>query len=101
MTTISDKVSHVKRAAQTRDHTCHWPGCGEQVPPAMWGCKGHWFSLPKRLRDRIWATYRRGQEITMRPSAEYLQAADDVQKWIRDFIAGGSRNTSKAQARTE
>jgi len=34
-------------------HTCHWPGCNKEVPPAMWGCKTHWFSLPKRLRDRI------------------------------------------------
>jgi hypothetical protein len=52
----------------------------------MWGCKGHWFALPKRLRDRIWATYRRGQEITMTPSKEYLAAADDVQRWIREYL---------------
>lgn len=63
-------------------HTCHWPGCTKHVPPAMWGCKPHWFALPKRLRDRIWATYRPGQEITKDPSREYLAAADDVQHWI-------------------
>lgn len=66
-------------------HTCHWPGCGKEVPPAMWGCKGHWFTLPKRLRDRIWATYRRGQEITKSPSPEYIEAALEVQKWIAAF----------------
>lgn len=68
-------------------HTCHWPGCTTEVPPAMWGCKAHWFTLPKPLRDRIWATYRRGQEVTKTPSAEYMKAADDVQQWIRNFRA--------------
>lgn len=66
-------------------HTCHWPGCGKVVPPAMWGCKGHWFTLPKRLRDRIWATYRRGQEITKTPSPDYIEAALEVQGWIANY----------------
>lgn len=69
-------------------HTCHWPGCEVPVPPAMWGCKPHWFSLPKPLRARIWATYRRGQEITRDPSSEYIAAALDVQTWIREYRAG-------------
>ena len=38
--------------------------------------------LPKRLRNRIWATYVPGQEITKTPSEAYLKAADDVQEWI-------------------
>lgn len=48
----------------------------------MWGCKAHWFALPKNLRDRIWATYRRGQEVTKTPSPEYIEAATAVQDWI-------------------
>ena len=79
---ISEKVSHVKRAKQSRDHTCHWPGCGKQVPPAMWGCKQHWFKLPKYLRDRVWATYRAGQEETSTPSKAYTHVAREVQDWI-------------------
>jgi hypothetical protein len=63
-------------------HTCHWPDCTTPVPPAMWGCRLHWFKLPKRLRDRIWATYVRGQEFTKTPSDEYLEAAMEVQRWI-------------------
>lgn len=78
------KVEHVRRAPQTREHTCHWPGCTAQVPPAMWGCKPHWMKLPKPLRDRVWAAYRPGQETDMEPSAEYLAVADDVQRWIRE-----------------
>lgn len=79
-----DKKSYVKNQQQIRKHTCHWPGCDRQVPPAMWGCKMHWFALPKRLRDKIWRTYRPGQEITMTPSKAYLEAANEVQKWIRE-----------------
>lgn len=63
-------------------HTCHWPGCGTKVPPAMWGCKSHWFRLPKDLRNRIWATYRTGQEISKTPSREYVEAALAVRDWI-------------------
>lgn len=67
-------------------HTCHWPTCTTPVPPAMWGCKKHWFMLPKRLRDEIWRTYRPGQEITKDPSDDYLAAANEVQKWAREKI---------------
>ncbi len=79
---MAHKADYVRSPGQTRDHTCHWPGCGKQCPPAMWGCKTHWFKLPKNLRDRIWRTFRPGQEVTMTPSAEYLEAAKEVQEWI-------------------
>lgn len=48
----------------------------------MWGCKPHWFMLPKELRDRIWGTYRPGQEIEQNPSDEYLAAARAAQIYI-------------------
>lgn len=49
----------------------------------MWGCKPHWFKLPKRLRDEIWMTYTPGQEIDGTPDAAYLDAAFAVAEWIR------------------
>lgn len=64
-------------------HHCHWPNCNTPVSPKMWGCKKHWFTLPKRLRDRIWATYVPGQEISKTPSKEYIAVAKEVQEWIR------------------
>ena len=76
------KASYVTRQKQSRQHTCHWPGCNKQVPPAMWGCRAHWFMLPKRIRDRIWSAYRPGQEINMGPSLEYVAAAREAQEWI-------------------
>lgn len=63
-------------------HTCHWTGCAQVVPPAMWGCKAHWFRLPKAIRDEIWRTYRPGQEITKTPSVAYIEAAKHAREWI-------------------
>lgn len=77
------KAGYVRSQGQTRNHHCHYPGCEKQCPPAMWGCKAHWFALPAALRAKVWATYRPGQEITLTPSAEYLKVANEVQAWIR------------------
>ena len=83
MTGIRNKVDYVKSQGQTRGHHCHWPLCNAQVPPAMWGCRKHWYMLPISLRNKIWATYEPGQEVSMTPSDEYLDAADEVQEWIK------------------
>lgn len=56
-------------------HKCHATGCTENVKPAMWGCRRHWFMVPKRIRDRVWSTYRAGQEDDWKPSRSYLLAA--------------------------
>lgn len=80
---LAAKVDYVKRQRQSRDHECHWPSCSKQVPPAMWGCREHWMMLPRFLRQKIWATYRPGQENDRRPSIGYLAAAEQVQEWIR------------------
>ena len=81
---MSTKADYVRSQGQTRNHHCHWPGCEKQCPPAMWGCKGHWFKLPAMLRARVWATYVPGQEVTATPSAEYLKVAGMVQQWIKE-----------------
>lgn len=86
MTTTKEKADYVRRQTQTRNHTCHWPGCEKQCPPAMWGCKAHWFALPKHLRDAIWRTYQPGQEVDGSPSGNYLDVADAVDRWIRENV---------------
>ena len=68
-------------------HTCHWPSCSAPVPPARWGCSRHWFTLPKPLRDRVWAAYRPGQEITKTPSREYLEVVHEVHAWAQAYEA--------------
>jgi len=85
MTTIGQKADYVRNEAgrnETFEHHCHWPGCEKKVPPAMWGCKTHWFKLPAGLRAKVWATYRPGQEVTKDPSDKYLAVANEVQAWI-------------------
>lgn len=82
-----EKVEHVRaelRKGANSVHACHWPGCEQQVPPAAWGCRPHWYKLPKEIRARIWAAYRVGQETTKTPSADYIAAARAAQAWIAD-----------------
>lgn len=83
--TIREKVAHVRSAKQTREHTCHWPGCERQVKPAHWGCATHWGLLPRELQQRIWDAYRPGQEETMTPSREYVEAVRAVEAWCHRF----------------
>lgn len=92
---VAAKAAYVKSQGQDRAHHCHWPGCGKQVPPALWGCRTCWFKLPKALRDRIWAAYRPGQEKDMRPSREYLDAADAVQTWIKENYSADGKTARK------
>lgn len=76
------KVTYVLKAGQTRPHKCHWPGCEQDVPPAMWGCPKHWKMLPARIRTDIWRSFRPGQEVDMQVSNSYLKAAKRAQDWI-------------------
>lgn len=78
------KADYVRRQAQDRRHTCHWPNCDQQVPPAMWGCRPHWYRLPRGLRSKVWAAYVPGQERTLTPSSDYLAVAREVQTWIEE-----------------
>lgn len=91
MSAHSAKARYVKAQPQSRMHTCHWPGCDKQVPPSMWGCRSHWFRLPKRLRDKIWAAYRPGQEVDRRPSGVYVVAAREAELWIEALEADRTR----------
>lgn len=81
------KVDYVKSQGQTRNHHCHWPGCERQVPPAVWGCRQHWYTLPAYLRRKIWAAFQPGQEVSQTPSRLYVEAAREVQEWIRQHEA--------------
>ena len=96
---IAEKVAHVTAASQTRRHHCHWPGCERQVPPAMWGCRPHWYSLPADLRRGIWRSYVPGQEATGRPTTAYVAAARAVQDWIHaNHINRGVADARQQQA---
>lgn len=104
---MTSKADYVRSQGQTRDHTCHWPGCAEQVPPARWGCRKHWFMLPENIRTMIWRAFVPGQEVTMTPSASYIEAARVAQEWIegylktrRDVRGAGSAQLGDKQGRS-
>lgn len=85
---MNSKAAYVKSQGQTRQHHCHWPGCTRDVPPAMWGCRAHWFTLPAQIRSEIWRTFKPGQEVKGTPSREYVYAAQAAQEWIHEYLAG-------------
>lgn len=68
-------------------HYCHARGCTTQVPPKLFMCRTHWYTLPKDYRDRIWQTYKPGQEITKTPSTRYIDAATDAINYVADLEA--------------
>lgn len=65
-------------------HTCHAAGCNKHVPPQMFMCKKHWFSLPKQLRDDIWETYREGQCDDWEISHRYAEAARTAVRFVAE-----------------
>lgn len=69
---------------------CPWPGCGKPIRPAYLMCRTHWYRLPAGLRDRIWATYRRGQTLAT-ASPEYLDALRDALDYAGRASAGEDR----------
>lgn len=71
-------------------HTCHAHGCAVAVPPKMFMCRKHWFTLPKGMRDAIWAEYVPGQEVTKTPSAAYLEVAQAATNWLREQEQSGA-----------
>ena len=36
---------------------CFAKGCDVRVPSRMFGCRRHWFNLPRPFRDEVWAAY--------------------------------------------
>lgn len=82
---MTSKADYVLSQGQTRTHHCHWPGCERQVPPAMWGCRPHWFMLPKDIQTAIWRAYQPGQEVAGTPTREYVEVARRAEAFAIEF----------------
>jgi hypothetical protein len=90
-----NKFHHVKsaRLQPGETHTCHWPGCKTPIPRAMHMCRGHWNTLPKLLRDRIWDAYTMGQEDDSElVSPEYVDAASAARRWAETYVLASNAN---------
>lgn len=77
-------------------HTCHAAGCEARVPPEMFMCKRHWFMLPKRIRDRIWAAYRPGQCDDWEISHVYAETAKEAVTWLGQYEGRTEREIREA-----
>lgn len=53
-------------------HACHAHGCDVDVPPRMFCCRAHWYSLRREMQDAVWREYSEGQEQRKDPTARYL-----------------------------
>ncbi|MDE2104299.1 MAG: hypothetical protein KGL39_44085 [Patescibacteria group bacterium] len=82
---VSDKAAYVKSEAKkgSGGHHCHADGCDAKVPPAMFMCKRHWFMVPLRLRNLIWALYEPGQEISKDADSAYIEVAREAIAAVR------------------
>lgn len=64
-------------------HTCHAIGCACPVLPSLLMCRKHWNLVPKSLQQKVYAAYRKGQEVDKKPSAEYLAVAREAIAVVR------------------
>lgn len=65
-------------------HHCHATGCKVPVPPVMFMCHHHWFSLPHQLRRAVLKTYRAGQCDDWAISHAYANAARDAVRYLAE-----------------
>jgi hypothetical protein len=54
---------------------CPIPGCGQEIDPSRLMCRRHWYTVPKEVRDRVWATWRSGQGAYSREHQDAVRAA--------------------------
>jgi hypothetical protein len=61
-------------------HNCPAPNCTADVPHNQLACRGHWYSIPKEIRDRVWSAYRANDTKThaqaVRDAVSFLNARD-------------------------
>jgi predicted amidophosphoribosyltransferase len=57
--------------------TSHCPRCGRPKSSEHFACRPCWFSLPRKIRDRIWRAFRRHGVL----SDEWLDARDAAYEW--------------------
>lgn len=83
---VGAKAAHVRAAMAdgiTANHHCHWPGgCHDITAAAQYCCTRHWYKIPLRFRNKIWAAYRKGQEIDKSPTSRYMQVVREIKKWF-------------------
>jgi len=62
---------------------CPVPGCEEEIDRTRLMCRRDWYAVPKRLRDRVWRTWRSGREAGGRQHREAVLKAIAVARVAR------------------
>lgn len=57
-------------------HNCPWPGCSQRVPRHLWGCKAHWYRVPRELRNQCTSAWRSGS------LGEHMEALEAIDDWL-------------------
>lgn len=87
---MSDQIPLFEEEPKPLPHTCHIPECAVEVPSQMLMCRKHWFMVPANIRRRVWKHFNVAQcsddPDRPRPTREWLDAADDAIKAVREAI---------------
>lgn len=54
---------------------CPISGCEQRIDPSRLMCRGHWYTVPKEIRDQVWATWRSGQGAFSREHKSAVRSA--------------------------
>lgn len=77
-------------------HRCPWPGCAVVVAADLWGCKAHWYEIPRALRQKLWAAYQSGQGVAT-ASDDYRAASAAIDAWIAKQTGTAPKPAPKPQ----
>lgn len=73
---------------------CPVPRCMNQIDRTRLMCRRDWYLVPKQVRDRVWRTWRSGQEVRSRGhrravfKAIAAAYAAQLPRWKRQLIRG-------------
>lgn len=67
---------------------CPIGGCGDPIDRSRLMCRKHWYLVPRKLRDRVWATWRSGDGARR---AEHQEAVLTAIAACQDALARGGR----------
>ena len=71
-----------------KTHTCPVPRCRKTIAIRLAMCRAHWFRVPARLRQQLWAAVLPGQlDDTAPPSGVYLEALSQCLQVLHDPVA--------------
>lgn len=65
-------------------HSCHANGCNKPCRPELLMCPAHWRMVPEDVQRAVYAHYRHGQCVDMRPSQEWFNAAQEAIACVAD-----------------